>query len=255
MESPKKAYMSNDSETELTKWCFETYNFTVAHAWSRFLVRTEETKVNGSTQPKIDLFLDEADPHWVKQMHQANYVVLSGGHWFFRQLYLHEHNKLIGSTYDSDKGIPKLGMMFAYRRAFRTALNYLKYNAGKDLRLVVVRTFSPSHFESGDWKNGGGCERTRPNLATGPLNGFLTEMKTAQLDELEWARNQNGPGRVRFVAMDVTQAMEMRPDGHPGTHFDHWWDPNSRDCLHWCMPGVVDTWNEIFFQTLKNVGA
>jgi xyloglucan O-acetyltransferase len=249
VESPQNTFSDLDRDKELTKWHFETYNFTVLYAWSKFLVRTEERRVNGSG-PKTHVFLDEIDPHWVQQLHHVNYAVLSGGHWFFTQLYLYQHKKLIGSALNSDKGIPVLGVIFAYQSAFRTALNYLKYNAAADLRLVVLRTFAPAHFESGAWNKGGLCERTRPNLDTGPLSGNHLEMRDVQLDEIERAQN-GSTSHVRFVAMDVTLAMEMRPDGHPGSHWDNRWNHGYSDCVHWCMPGAVDTWNEILFQTIK----
>jgi hypothetical protein len=61
--------------------------------------------------------------------------------------------------------------------------------------------------------------------------------------------------------MDITEAFQYRHDGHPGPYRST--DPNKitkrgrdgrpppQDCLHWCMPGPVDTWNEIVFEIIK----
>ena len=61
--------------------------------------------------------------------------------------------------------------------------------------------------------------------------------------------------------LDVTKLALLRPDGHPGAYMNPFpfanginpKKPVQNDCVHWCMPGVVDTWNEIFIQMLKNM--
>ena len=61
--------------------------------------------------------------------------------------------------------------------------------------------------------------------------------------------------------MDITEAFQYRHDGHPGPYRSP--DPNKitkrgpdgrpppQDCLHWCMPGPVDTWNELVFEIIR----
>lgn len=39
----------------------------------------------------------------------------------------------------------------------------------------------------------------------------------------------------------------MRPDGHPGTVAR---GPDSGDCLHYCMPGPIDAWVDVFYNVL-----
>lgn len=65
----------------------------------------------------------------------------------------------------------------------------------------------------------------------------------------------------RLLVMDITRPFAYRADGHPGPYRNH--DPNKKvargpdgkpppqDCLHWCMPGPIDTWNEYLFTMLK----
>jgi xyloglucan O-acetyltransferase len=57
--------------------------------------------------------------------------------------------------------------------------------------------------------------------------------------------------------LDITNLAIMRPDGHPGPYMHR--DPfangvqewMSADCLHFCLPGPVDTFNEILQQMLR----
>ena len=63
-------------------------------------------------------------------------------------------------------------------------------------------------------------------------------------------------GDVMFEVLDVTKLAAMRPDGHPGPYMNR--DPFAHgalermqtDCLHFCLPGPVDTFNEILQQIL-----
>jgi hypothetical protein len=52
--------------------------------------------------------------------------------------------------------------------------------------------------------------------------------------------------------MDTTAAMVLRPDGHP-SRYGHWAHENVtlyNDCVHWCLPGPVDVWNEMLLHVL-----
>uniref|UniRef100_A0A453R7K9 Trichome birefringence-like C-terminal domain-containing protein n=1 Tax=Aegilops tauschii subsp. strangulata TaxID=200361 RepID=A0A453R7K9_AEGTS len=63
-------------------------------------------------------------------------------------------------------------------------------------------------------------------------------------------------GATRVEVLDVTKLATMRPDGHPSVYMKR--DPFARgvperlqsDCLHFCLPGPVDTFNEILLQLL-----
>jgi hypothetical protein len=63
---------------------------------------------------------------------------------------------------------------------------------------------------------------------------------------VEEFRAAAGEAEGRFALMDVSEMMEVRADGHPGK-YGHW--PHELrfgiDCVHWCLPGPVDAWNEL----------
>ncbi|CAI0451216.1 unnamed protein product [Linum tenue] len=47
--------------------------------------------------------------------------------------------------------------------------------------------------------------------------------------------------------------MLLRPDGHPSS-YGHLPDANVtlyNDCVHWCLPGPIDTWSDFLLQTLR----
>ncbi|CAN0917140.1 Protein trichome birefringence-like 38 [Linum grandiflorum] len=46
--------------------------------------------------------------------------------------------------------------------------------------------------------------------------------------------------------LNITAMSNMRKDGHPSSHGGY----GSMDCLHWCVAGVPDTWNQFLYSIL-----
>lgn len=85
------------------------------------------------------------------------------------------------------------------------------------------------------------------------LDGFNLEFYGTQLKELRAAEKKGRKRGLQFRLLDTTEAMVLRPDGHPN-HYGHWPSGDNKtiaDCVHWCLPGPIDTWNELLLQVLK----
>lgn len=69
-----------------------------------------------------------------------------------------------------------------------------------------------------------------------------------------------GRMRVPVSFLNVTQLSEYRTDGHASVYTEQQGkvltdeqkaDPQKyADCIHWCLPGVPDTWNYLFYAYL-----
>ena len=95
------------------------------------------------------------------------------------------------------------------RKALRTALNsIIERKAAKGDRIdVIVRKYSPSHFE-GDWDKGGTCSKTMPyKKGEERLEGsWDVEIRRIEIEEVEIAKEKAKQfGGVRMEAMDVTE--------------------------------------------------
>jgi len=106
---------------------------------------------------------------------------------------------------------------------------------------VFYRTISPRHFSNGEWYNGGTCDNTIP---------FMSEkndqVQTHKASDLVPAKAVEG---TRVKLLDITALSALRDEGHVskyGVRARH----GIQDCLHWCLPGIPDTWNEILFAHL-----
>lgn len=82
------------------------------------------------------------------------------------------------------------------------------------------------------------------------LDGMNLEMYKIQLEEFRAAEKE---GKKKMRLMDTTLAMQLRPDGHP-SRYGHW--PNANvtlynDCVHWCLPGPIDSLGDVLLHMLK----
>ncbi|KAJ7974521.1 Trichome birefringence-like family [Quillaja saponaria] len=248
-ETPKDVY--KDSEDHLRRWYFPRYDFTLIIIWSKFLIAGEERIINGTGSNIFDLQLDKVDDIWAKDLPDFDYTVISDGHWFNRVMYLHEGDKLVGCVYCREPNVTDFNIDFPFRIAFRTAFKYI--NSCKNCKKMVTlfRTFAPAHFESGAWNSGGYCNSTSP-LSEGEVDfgKFEWQLRNAQIEEFEGAKEEGNRTGHKFELVDVTRAMLMRPDGHPGAHWGNKWMKGYNDCTHWCMPGPVDIWNELMMEVM-----
>ncbi|KAJ0244617.1 Protein trichome birefringence-like 20 [Hirschfeldia incana] len=253
VEEPKDDSRQQDFDFNFQRWKYKTYNFTIATFWTTHLVRSEE---NGPAGPNsfYNLYLDEPDPSWASQVAEFDYIIISSGQWFFRPLFLYDKQKMIGCLYCYIPGVRNVGAHFAYRRALRTTFKtIIRLDSFKGE--VFLRTFAPSHFENGEWDKGGNCLKTRPFRSNETeLEGMNLETHTIQLDEFRIARrDRNKNNGLNLRLLDVTQMMLLRPDGHP-SRFGHKPEDNVilyNDCVHWCLPGPIDSWNDFLLEMLK----
>ncbi|WOL17485.1 hypothetical protein Cni_G26277 [Canna indica] len=244
-------------DEKFRRFYFPDYNFTVATFWSPFLVRAKEADPNGPTLSGLfNLYLDEADANWTTKITEFDYVIVSVGHWFFRPAMFYENHRIVGCQYCRTSIATDLPKYYGYRMAFRTA--FRAFNSLADFKgAVILRTFAPAHFENGLWNQGGDCMRRRPfRRDEARLEGMNFEMYKAQMEEFNAAAAKGRKKGVRFRLLDATEAMLLRPDGHP-SRYGH--PPNANvtlynDCVHWCLPGPIDTWNEFLLHIVKSEG-
>lgn len=52
-----------------------------------------------------------------------------------------------------------------------------------------------------------------------------------------------------FIILDITHLSEFRADAHPADAGGKKHD----DCMHWCLPGITDTWNDLFVEHLNSI--
>ncbi|XP_010492444.2 PREDICTED: protein trichome birefringence-like 21 [Camelina sativa] len=244
--------ISPSPNTDFKVWNYTSYNFTLHAMWSPFLVKTTKPDPTDPKSKFFSLYLDEYDTAWTSQLDKLDYLVISSGHWFYRPVIFYENKKISGCQYCALPNTTELPLDYGYRKALRISLKAILENFNG---LAFLRSFSPQHFEGGAWNEGGDCVRTRPYRRNETIpEGSDLQVHDIQLEEFRAAEEEGRKKKgLRLKLMDMTQAMLLRPDGHPGRygHLQNAGVTLRNDCIHWCLPGPIDTWNDILLQMMK----
>uniref|UniRef100_A0A7N0VK04 Trichome birefringence-like N-terminal domain-containing protein n=1 Tax=Kalanchoe fedtschenkoi TaxID=63787 RepID=A0A7N0VK04_KALFE len=230
-------------------WHYQDYDFTVASFWSPYLVKTEDVSGGNETYNRlVNLHVDEPHPDWASKIETFDYVIVSAARWFFGPQMYSLKNKTVGCFMCPSNHTRQLSMFYGYREAFRTTFDTLM-RLENFRGVTFLRALSPAHFETGEWNEGGSCPRTEP-VAQGSarLSELETELYKIQKEEFKRAQ---GRGGLKFQLIDATDAMLVRPDGHPNL-YGHWSSENMTiaDCVHWCLPGPIDAWNDFLLHMI-----
>ncbi|XP_078431569.1 protein trichome birefringence-like 25 [Wolffia australiana] len=253
-EEPVIVY--HDEVWRSRRWRFPSHNFTLSVVWSPFLVKAEVFEdMNGASSKEIQLYLDVLHEEWTSQLRNFDFVVASGGQWFLKTAVFWENNTVVGCHYCPGKRLAELGFEYAYRKALRLALLHVASSGFEGT--FFFRTSTPDHFENGLWSTGGTCPRTRPFQPGDelPLKDVETAMKRIEMEAFGLAAARARRTGVDLRLVDSTYMFLLRPDGHPGPYraFQPFASGGENatvqnDCLHWCLPGPIDSWNDLLME-------
>ncbi|KAK6156121.1 hypothetical protein DH2020_010369 [Rehmannia glutinosa] len=143
----------------------------------------------------------------------------------------------------------------AYRRVLGTWAKWVEQNVDPNRTKVFFMSMSPLHIKSLDWDNPDGikcAKETSPILNTSmPLN-VGTDRRLFVI-----AANVTKSMKVPVHFLNITTLSEYRKDAHTSVHTirqgkmltpEQQADPDTyADCIHWCLPGLPDTWNEFLY--------
>ncbi|KAK8561124.1 hypothetical protein V6N13_149696 [Hibiscus sabdariffa] len=259
VSEPSLVYTSGE-DNRFRTWHFASHNIVVSVYWSPFLVRGVEKSDYGPNYN--ELYVDSVDERWAADLDYIDMIVLSIGHWFLHPAVYYQSGSVLGCHHCTALNHTEVGFYGVTRKAVRMALEtIIERKGGNDGNGidVLLTTFSPSHFE-GEWDKAGACSRTKPyRRVEKRLEGMDAEMRSIEVEEMEAAKLnvRRFKGKVRLEILDVTKLSLLRPDGHPGPYMYAFpfangvHDRVQNDCVHWCLPGPIDTWNQIMLQVIK----
>ncbi|CAI5970059.1 unnamed protein product [Closterium sp. NIES-65] len=251
---------------------FRSSKVTLARVNSAWLVEEGNDTVPDCPDSIPRLHLDRTSPKWFGEIGRFDVVMFSSAHWFVKPSIYMEKGEVIGSQggwwkRDEPARVDNKGAFaIAIRTVFRDVVKELGKNPN---RVFIYRTFSPDHYEKGEWNTGGSCAGlTEPRGGNYTYsNTFGLNLYTKQLEaynEVIEAAIEAGASvdPLRFTLMDVMPSAGMRVDGHPGPYrglnaaeelakYKDSKFPPPQDCLHWCLPGPIDSWNVFLLQIVK----
>ncbi|KAL3849269.1 hypothetical protein ACJIZ3_011151 [Penstemon smallii] len=224
----------------------EEFNVTIEYYWAPFIIESISDHATNHTVHKRMVKLDSVAKH-SKEWDGADILIFESYVWWM-------YKPTINATYGSPDKIQEYNVTTAYRLAMETWANWIesKTRAQK----IFFATMSPTHLWSWEWKPGsdGNCFNE-----TGPFEGSYWGTGS-NLDIMRIVKDVLGQLKVKVMLLNITQLSEYRKDGHTSIFGERKGkllskeqrsDPkNFADCIHWCLPGVPDTWNEILYALL-----
>lgn len=258
VEEPK-----NRGNRHMQRYYFRSASVMIVRIWSSWLVKLTSEPFDYAPAGVDKLHLDAPDEKLMEHIPNFDVVVLSSGHWFAKQSVYILNNEIVGGQLwwpDKSRQM-KVDSVKAYGISVETILTAIG-TIPNYTGLTIVRSYSPDHYEGGAWNTGGSCTGKVKPLALGELveNVHTNIMHEQQVTGFDRAMKRV-TNKSKLRLMDITEAFQYRHDGHPGPYRSP--DPNKitkrgpdgrpppQDCLHWCMPGPVDTWNELVFEIIR----
>ncbi|XP_072966133.1 protein YLS7-like [Typha angustifolia] len=257
VEAPK-----NRGNRRMQKWYFRSTSTSIVRIWSSWLVHKTSDPFGFAPQGIDKIHLDLPDETFMEFLPTFDVVILSSGHWFAKKSAYILNNTIVGGQlwWPKEAGQVQINNIEAFGISVETCLTAIATHPNFT-GLAVVRSYSPDHYEGGAWNTGGSCTGKVGPATEVVRNGFTNTMHEKQFTGFQRAvENVNAKSRSKLRFMDITHPFGYRPDGHPGPYRNP--DPNKvtkrgpngepppQDCLHWCMPGPIDTWNELLLEII-----
>lgn len=230
----------------LSTFKFLDYGLTVSYYKAPYLVDIDA--VQGKRVLKLDDIRGNANA-W----RDVDVLSFNTGHWWIHKGAAQgwEFVESGGTMYQD------MNRLVGLEIALRTWARWADSNIDSSRTKVFFQSLSPTHYNdpSEGAESTKSCygETSPVNIAESGTNYYSAEDTNPDMMKVvvEVLRDMNYPPYL----LDITMLSAMRKDAHPSIYSGDLSpperaNPHSADCSHWCLPGLPDTWNQLFYTAL-----
>ncbi|RAL42352.1 hypothetical protein DM860_012135 [Cuscuta australis] len=230
----------------LSNFTFLEYGVTVSFYRAPYLVDIE------SVEGKKVLKLQDISKNgygW----RNVDVLSFNTGHWWVHK------GSLQGWNYMEKDGVlhEDMDRLDALEEGLRTWARWVDSNLDPTRTRVFFQGISPTHYNPREWSAGteavsktcyGETTPTTPRAGGAYPGTYPEQMKVIQ--------GVVGSMSHPTFLLDISLLSAMRKDAHPSiyngdlTPAQRANPDRSSDCSHWCLPGLPDTWNQLFYTAL-----
>ncbi|KAL1217864.1 Protein trichome birefringence-like 33 [Cardamine amara subsp. amara] len=236
----------------LTVFTAKEYNATIEFYWAPFLLESNSDdaivhRISDRVVRKGSI--NKHGRHWKG----VDIIIFNTYLWWMTGLKM---NILQGSFDDKEKSIVEVSTEDAYRMGMKSMLRWVKNNMDRKKTRVFFTSMSPTHAKSIDWGGEPGQNCYNQTTLIEDPNYWGSDCRKSIMKVIG---EVFGRSKTPITLLNITQMSNYRKDAHTSIYKKQWSPltaeqlekPTSyADCVHWCLPGLQDTWNELLFAKL-----